>query len=71
MQRRFKSYSDVRKYIANLINRCEAGLLAPEKATKLCYLANNLVKCLEVQDLERMKADIAEIKKEDEDGYYE
>jgi hypothetical protein len=69
--RRFKSYSDVRKYIANLINRIEAGLLPAEKATKLCYLANNLIKCLEVQDLERMKADIAEIKREDEEGWYE
>ena len=61
MARRFKCYSDCRRYLSSLINRVEAGELPAEKATKLAYIANYLIKCLEIRDLERLKADMQEL----------
>ena len=50
--RRLKTAQDVRRYLASLINRTEAGEVDPNLAGKLCYMANSLVKIIEISDLE-------------------
>lgn len=51
MARRLKELKDVRRYLANLINRVEAGQVAPEKASKLTYVASALVRVIEAMAL--------------------
>ena len=69
--RRLKSMQDVRRYIASLINRAEAGEIEPAMVSKLGYLANSLVKVIELSDLEkrfeRVEARLDQ-QKEREDG---
>ena len=51
--RRFKSMQDVKRYLASLINRAEAGEIEPAMVSKLGYLANSLVKVIELTNLEK------------------
>ena len=51
--RRLKTVSDVRRYLANLINRTESGEVEPNLAGKLGYLANSLARVIEGSDLEK------------------
>ena len=56
-KRRLKTMGDVRRYLANLINRTEAGEVEPGLAGRLGFLANILVRVIEGSDLEsRLKA---------------
>ncbi len=47
MAKRLKNYSDVRRYLANLINRTENGDIDPKIASKLGYLCGYLLKAIE------------------------
>ncbi len=49
--RRLKDHGDVRRYLANVINRVEKGELNPNTAGKLGYLAGILLKALEGSEL--------------------
>jgi hypothetical protein len=60
-RRRLKSLEDVRRYLANLINRTEAGEVEPGTAGKLGYLASILTRVIEGSDVER-RLDILESK---------
>ena len=51
--RRLNNMLDLRRYLANLINRTEAGEVAPVLAGKLGYLASILQRVIEGGDLER------------------
>ncbi len=51
-RKRLKTLSDVRRYIANLMNRVEGGEVDPALAGKLGYLANILKSCIESGDIE-------------------
>ena len=44
---------DVRRYLANLINRAEAGEVEPSLASKLGYLANSLANVIQGSELEK------------------
>ena len=44
---------DVKRYLASLINRAEAGEIEPAMVSKLGYLANSLVKVIELTNLEK------------------
>lgn len=50
--RKFKTSGDCRRYLANVINRVEAGTLDALIASKLGYLVTIIVKIIEVNDLE-------------------
>lgn len=43
---------DLRRYVANIINRVEAGQLEPSVAGRLGFLVNILVRIVETGDLE-------------------
>lgn len=51
--RRLKTLEDIRRYLANLINRTEHGKVEPGLAGKLGYLANSLAKVIEGNDIEK------------------
>ena len=51
-RRRLKTMEDVRRYVANLINRTDAGEVEPGLAGRLGYLANILVRVIEGSSLE-------------------
>ncbi len=51
--RRLKSLEDVRRYLANLINRTEQGKVDPNLSGKLGYLAINLAKIIESGTIEK------------------
>ena len=51
--RRLKTMEDVRRYLANLINRTEQGKVEPGLAGKLGYLANSLARIIEGSTLEK------------------
>ncbi len=50
--KRLKSYRDVRIYLAGLINRVEADEILPEKAGRLTYMSNILLRAIELEELE-------------------
>lgn len=52
-KRRLKTMEDIRRYIANLINRTESGEVDGKLAGKLGYLSNILVKIIEGGQLEK------------------
>jgi hypothetical protein len=54
MTRRLKSFSDVRRYLAGLINRVEAGELEEVKASRLTYISNVLLRAIECNHLEEL-----------------
>ena len=51
-KRRLKTLEDVRRFMASLINRTEAGELDPIIATKLGYLATSMIRVIEKSDHE-------------------
>lgn len=51
-RRRLKTASDLRRYMADLINRVEQAEITPETASKLGYLANILLRVIEGADFE-------------------
>ena len=53
MAKRLKNTTDLRRYIANLINRTENGDVEPNLAGKLGYLVSLLAKLIETGDLEK------------------
>ena len=52
-KRRLKTLEDVRRYLANLINRTEAGKVEAGTAGKLGYLASILTRVIEGSDMEK------------------
>ena len=59
--RRLKTAGDIRRYIANLINRTEKGEVDPVLSGKLGYLSSILLKASELSDIEER---ITEVEKE-------
>lgn len=53
MAKRLKSTSDLRRYLANLVNRVESGEVEPAKASKIGFLINILAKLIEGTELEK------------------
>jgi hypothetical protein len=51
-RRRLKTAQDLRRYLADLINRVEQKEITPETASKLGYLANILLRVIEGADFE-------------------
>jgi hypothetical protein len=51
-KRRLKSLQDVRRYLADVINRVEDGRLDPNLAGRVGYLVNVLRAVIEKSDLE-------------------
>jgi hypothetical protein len=58
MARRLKTLTDLRRYIADLINRVEAEKVDPAIAGRLGYLANILRGIIEGSDLEKRVTDL-------------
>ncbi|MBF0515850.1 MAG: hypothetical protein HQK97_01860 [Nitrospirae bacterium] len=56
MARRLQTMSDVRRYLANLINEADADKVSIEKATKLSYMANILKGIIQSGDFEERLA---------------
>ncbi len=54
--RRLNNLQDLRRYMANLINRTESGEVDPAVAGKLGYLASILHRVIEGGDLEERLA---------------
>ena len=52
-RRRLKTLEDVRRYLANLINRTEAGEVDARLAGRLGFLANSLAHIIEQTDIEK------------------
>ena len=52
MGKRLKNTTDLRRYVANLINRTEKGDVEANLAGKLGYLVSLLAKLIENSDLE-------------------
>ena len=52
-RRRLKTLFDLRRYLANLINRTEAGEIDPQLSGKLGYLCNSLSRIIQGEDVER------------------
>lgn len=56
MARRLKYHGDVRRYLASIINRMEAGDLDPLMGGKLAYVSQILLKAMETEEMvERLK----------------
>lgn len=53
MARRLKTLDDVRRYLADVINRVESGDLDANVAGRIGYLANVLKSVIEGSDLEK------------------
>ena len=51
-RKRLKTLGDVRRYLANLINRVEDGQMDQARAAKLAYVSNILISCIKDGDLE-------------------
>jgi hypothetical protein len=65
LARRLKDFGDVRRYLASLINRVEADEITAEKAGRLTYICNTLLKAIEGSqfvDLEKRLAALEEEK---------
>ncbi len=52
-RRRFKSITDCRRYLGNILNRVEGGELSEGKAKTLAYIVSILVSSIEKGDLEK------------------
>ncbi len=64
---RLKTLDDVRRYLANLINRVERGEVDPAISGRLGYLCNILSGAIKDGDLERRIAELEEIAARKED----
>ncbi len=58
MARRLKTLDDVRRYLADTINRLEAGQLDANVAGRIGYLCNVLKSVIEGSDIERRVAEL-------------
>ena len=71
MSRRLKTAADLRRYLASLINRVESGEIETDKAGKLGYLSNILLRVIEGSDfearVEKLEADLEESKSKTSD----
>lgn len=52
-KRRLKTIKDLRRYLANLINRTDAGEVEATLSGKLGYLTGILLKAIEGSDIEK------------------
>ena len=52
-RRRLKTLSDIRRYLAGLINRVEAGEVDPSVMSKLAYVSNVLAGIIKDSDIEK------------------
>lgn len=57
-KRRLKTIEDVRRYLATVLLRTEAGELDAQIAGRLAYVANVLIRAIHDGDLERRIADL-------------
>ena len=64
MARQLKTAQDVRRYLAGLINRVEAGEVDGSVAGKIGYLVNILFKALETGDIERRVEELERLAQE-------
>ncbi|MHA1544607.1 MAG: hypothetical protein ACTSU8_05680 [Alphaproteobacteria bacterium] len=62
-KRRLKSIEDVRRYMADLINRAEAGEIEDTTASRLANMANILAGLISSSDLEKRLAALEENQK--------
>ncbi|AEB08426.1 hypothetical protein [Desulfobacca acetoxidans] len=51
-RRRLNTSQDCRRYLANVINRLEAGTLDPNIAGRLAYITNIIIRAIETSELE-------------------
>lgn len=51
-ERRLQSVQDLRRYLANLINRTESGKIDPGLAKTLTYMSSILLRVIEGGDIE-------------------
>jgi len=51
--RRFQTTQDLRRYLAGLINRTEAGKIEVNLARSLTYMTSILMRAIESSDLEK------------------
>lgn len=65
-KRRLKHLEDVRRFLADLINRCNRDEVEPAKASKLGYLCQILARIIEGGDLERRLSDLETIIKKND-----
>jgi hypothetical protein len=52
MARRLKTATDIRRYLADLLNRIESGETDPQIASKCGYISNILLKAIELGSFE-------------------
>lgn len=64
MARRLKTMTDIRRYLANLVNRTESGVVDPSLAGRLGYLISILTRVIEGSEIEK-RLDEIERKLED------
>ena len=50
--RRLKSFDDVRRLLANVINKVEDGTMTPKVSGAITFSANVLLRAIECRDLE-------------------
>jgi hypothetical protein len=53
-----KSGKDIRRYLARLIGRLERGEIDPSLAGRIGYIANVLIRCVEVEVIEERLSEI-------------
>ena len=70
MAKRLKNTTDLRRYVANLINRVEKGEVDPILAGKLGYLVNLLSKLIEASDLEKRVEELEEAVNQEDINVY-
>jgi hypothetical protein len=64
MARRLKTFIDVRRYLASLINRVESKQLKPEVAGRLAYISNILLRAIETMKLEDVERRLTTLEEE-------
>ncbi len=64
--RRLKDFGDVRRYLASLINRVEADQITPEKAGRLTYIGNVLLRAIEAEWLAKLDARLTALEAREE-----
>ena len=57
-ERRLQTSQDLRRYLANLINRTEAGKIDQNLARGLTYMSSILLRVIEGSDLEKRIDDL-------------
>ena len=67
-RRRLKTSADCRRYLANLINRLEAGEIEEPKAGKLGYLTSLLIRAIEGGVLEKRLDELEEKRRAEKSG---